>query len=277
MDPRRFDELCVWLKSLFKVLPLNEAVARLKAGTLPARAAAITFDDGYADNYRVALPILQRHGLSATFFIATGFLDGGRMWNDTIIETVRASATPTLDLSSLGLGLHGLASIDEKRAAISSLIKQIKYQPDSDRITITNRIARLANVSPPDNLMMTSAEVRAMRRAGMQIGAHTVSHPILAKLPDDQAISEIETSKRFLEELLNEKVGLFAYPNGKLDQDYTARTVEIVGSLGFEAAFSTNWGVSGYTDDLLQVRRFTPWDTSRLRFGLRMFSNLQVP
>ena len=95
MHARRFDVLCGWLTSWFKVLPLDEAVARLKAGTLPARAVCITFDDGYADNHHVALPILRRHGLVATFFIATGFLDGGRMWNDTVIEAIRACKMPS--------------------------------------------------------------------------------------------------------------------------------------------------------------------------------------
>jgi hypothetical protein len=84
-----FDAQLGLLKSLFNVLPLPEAVARLKAGTLPARAASITFDDGYADNFTRALPILQKHGLHATFFIATAYLDGGRMFNDTVIESIR--------------------------------------------------------------------------------------------------------------------------------------------------------------------------------------------
>jgi len=89
VDAQRFDALLGWVKDWFSVLPLEEAVERLQRNRLPERAAAITFDDGYADNYAVALPILQRQGLSAMFFIATGFLNGGRMFNDTAIETVR--------------------------------------------------------------------------------------------------------------------------------------------------------------------------------------------
>ncbi|MCU0943281.1 MAG: polysaccharide deacetylase family protein, partial [Hydrogenophaga sp.] len=86
-DVRRFDEVCRWLARWFRVMPLDEAVRALKRGNLPARAAAITFDDGYADNHDQALPVLRAHGLPATFFVATGFLDGGRMWNDTLIES----------------------------------------------------------------------------------------------------------------------------------------------------------------------------------------------
>ena len=271
---QRFDEVCGWLKSWFNVLPLDLAVAHMKAGTLPARTACITFDDGYADNFHVAMPILQGHGLSATFFIATGFLDGGRMWNDTIIETIRGSTAPALDFSVQGLGQYPIASIAEKQAAISALIDQIKYRPVEERIAITEQLAQLAGVKPPQDLMVTSQEVKAMRQAGMQIGAHTVSHPILARLTDEQARQEIGASKVYLEQLLGEPVGLFAYPNGKPGEDYSPQTVEVVRSLGFDAAVSTQWGASRMGSDLLQIKRFTPWDQTRLKFGVRMVANL---
>ena len=274
MHAARFDELCGWLAGWFNVLPLEQAVQRLQAGTLPARAACITFDDGYADNLHVAMPILQRHGLAATFFISTGFLDGGRMWNDTIIETVRACRAQVLDLSALGLGSHALVTVAKQQAAVAALIGHIKYRSVADRITLTEEIARLANVQLPRNLMMTSAEVKAIRQAGMQIGAHTVSHPILAKLTDAQARAEIGDSKRFLEELLGERITVFAYPNGKPGEDYSPQSVEVVRSLGFVGAVSTQWGASRMGDDPLQIKRFTPWDKTRLRFGMRLLRNL---
>jgi len=276
-----FYEVCGWLASWFNVLPLDRAVAQLKTGTLPARAACITFDDGYADNYQVALPILQHHGLTSTFFIATGFLDGGRMWNDTIIETVRGckdlSVIESEARQSMTSGLHGLPRFarNDKIAAIAALINQIKYLPSSERIAITEELAQMAKVQLPNDLMMTSDQVKAMRRAGMQIGAHTVSHPILARLTDQQARKEIIESKIFLEQLLGEPVGLFAYPNGKPGEDYTPQSAELVRSLGFDAAVSTQWGASGMSDDLFQIRRFTPWDSSRVRFGVRMLRNLR--
>jgi peptidoglycan/xylan/chitin deacetylase (PgdA/CDA1 family) len=275
MHARRFDALCGWLASWFNVLALDDAMARLSADTLPARAACITFDDGYADNHHVALPILQRHGLVATFFIATGFLDGGRMWNDTIIESIRRAKRPTLDLSSMGLGHHAIGSIDEKKAAIAELIAQIKYRPFDERVTVTEQIAQLARVSLPQNLMMTSQEVKALRQSGMQIGAHTISHPILARLTHEQAHLEVQSSKTFLEQLLGERVGLFAYPNGKPGEDYSPQSVEIVRGLGFDAAVSTTWGYSGAGDDMFQIRRFTPWDKTKLKFGVRLLMNLR--
>lgn len=197
MDAQRFDAVCAWIKTWFNVLPLDQAVTHLKTGTLPARAACITFDDGYADNLHVAVPILQRYGLTATFFIATGFLDGGRMWNDTIIETVRACD----DLSTLLAGLPiaaagGSPTVADRRAAITALVNQIKYLPVAQRVAVTEQLAQSVHAHLPHDLMMTSSEVKAMRKTGMSIGAHTVSHPILARLTDDAARQEIGDSRR---------------------------------------------------------------------------------
>lgn len=275
MHAQRFDAVCSWLKSWFNVLPLDEAAIQLKAGTLPARAACITFDDGYADNHDVALPVLRRHGLPATFFIATGFLDGGRMWNDSIIEGVRHCRSTLLDLFPLGLGCHALGSDDQRRDAIASLIEKIKYRPVQERVELTERILGIAEVSASKSLMMTSEQVKVMRRAGMQIGAHTVSHPILARLTDEQALVEIQGSKRQLEQLLGERIGLFAYPNGRPGEDFVPRTVELVRSANFDAAVSTQSGASRVGDDSFQIRRFTPWDQDHVRFGARMLVNLR--
>ena len=277
VDAHRFDTLCGWLARWLHVLPLDEAVARLKAGTLPARAACITFDDGYADNYHVALPILQRHRLTSTFFIATGFLDAGRMWNDTVIESVRQTRLPELALDDvLGRAFASvpLGSIAGKQAAIQAIIGQLKYLPVAERAALTTRIAAKAQVVPPTDLMMTSAEVKALRQAGMQIGAHTVSHPILAKLDRAGAHREIAESKQVLEKLLGERVGLFAYPNGKPGVDYNTESVEVVRELGFDAAVSTRWAASGPATDVFQIPRFTPWDKNRWQFGARLARNL---
>jgi len=275
MHAERFDAVCGWLARWFQVLPLDEAVRRLQDRSLPARAACITFDDGYADNHSVALPILQRHGLTSTFFIATGFLDGGRMWNDSIIESIRGCRSEALDLESLGLGRHALSSVGQRRVAIESLIGQIKYRPVDERIRLGAELAARAGVQLPDDLMMNSGDVQAMHRAGMQIGAHSVSHPILARLPDDAARREITQSKRFLENLLDTRIGLFAYPNGKPGEDYSPRTVELVREAGFDAAVSTAIGTSRSGDDMFQLRRFTPWDAASWKFGARLLWNLQ--
>src|SRR5258708_14127726 len=180
LDAARFEAQMRWIKSWFNVLPLTEAVAHLCAGSLPARAAAITFDDGYADKYSVALPILRRAGLCATFFIATGFLDGGRMWNDTVIDVMRQAEGPDLDLAQLKLGRYRVETIEDRRRSLGELLGKLKYLEPGQRSELVAKLADAAGSQPPRDLMMTSDQLRALAVAGMAIGAHTISHPILS-------------------------------------------------------------------------------------------------
>lgn len=269
-----FEKRMRWVRQHFNVIPLDEAVERLESGTLPARSLAITFDDGYADNERIAAPILRRLGLPATFFIATGYLDGGRMFNDSIIAAVRDCRHGNLDLTELGLGLHLLDSLDQRRRAVSMLLTQIKGLDPARRAEIAQSVCRQAQVTAPDDLMMTSSQVSELARHGFEIGGHTVNHPILARLNAAAARAEIEQGRRRLQEITQRPVRLFAYPNGRPDDDYTIHTTELVRQLGFAAAFTTVQGVAGRNADLFQLPRFTPWDKGDLKFGLRMARNL---
>lgn len=272
-----FDAICQWLKAWFTVLPLSEAVRRLGDGTLPARALAITFDDGYADNHDVALPVLQRHGMSAAFFVATGFLDGGRMWNDSVIEAVRGGPAEGIDLHgtpAAAIGTLACGSLEQRRASLERAIGATKYLEPLERDQWVRAIVQRSGAQLPGNLMMSSAQVRALHRAGMEIGGHTVSHPILARLAPEAMRDEIDRGRRRLEEIIDARVGLFAYPNGRPGTDYGPEAVRLVRELGFDAAVSTAWGVSHRATDRFQLRRFTPWDRTRLRFGLRLLRNL---
>lgn len=276
-DIRRFEEVMRWIKNWFNVLPLIEAVARLKRGLLPMRAAAITFDDGYADNLTYAAPILQKHNLHATFFIATGFLNGERMWNDTIIESIRGSTVPVIDCTFLGQSLIPIETVFHKRAALERLIPAIKHLPGGRRTDAVARIAESCQAMLPNDLMLTCDQVYTLHHIGMGIGAHTVNHPILTKMNDSAAKREIGDSRDFLEGLLGERISLFAYPNGRLGGDYTQIHAEIVQSLGFDAAVTTNWGASNMASDPYQLPRFTPWDRNAWRYGLRLLMNLRQP
>lgn len=277
MHAARFDEVCRWLRTWFNVLPLDEACRRLREGSLPARSLAITFDDGYADNLEVAVPILRRHGLHATFFIATGFLDGGRMWNDTLIESVRRTRLEALDLADLGvegLGRLPVGTLQERRAAVPQLIRACRYLEPARRDQAVAGVARASGAALPGDLMMTSDQVRAMSASGMGLGGHTVNHPILARLAAPEARREIVDGKRRLESLVQSPVHLFAYPNGRPREDWGAEHAAIVRDAGFEAAVTTAWGVADRGTDRFQLPRFTPWDTRRLAFGVRMARNI---
>jgi peptidoglycan/xylan/chitin deacetylase (PgdA/CDA1 family) len=269
-----FEHRMRWVKANFDVLPLGEAVRALREDRLPKRALSITFDDGYADNYRVALPILVHLRLAATFFVATGFLDGGCMFNDVVIEALRVARGPDLDLDDLGLGGHPLGSDEQRTRAIDRILVRLKYFEPERRGRVALEIARRAGSPTPTDLMMTSDEVRALHAAGMEIGAHTVTHPILAEIPLGRARHEMEASRARLEQITGAPVRLFAYPNGSPRRDYHAEHAAFARELGFAAAVSTAWGAARAGDDLYQIPRFTPWDRADWRFGLRMAHNL---
>lgn len=276
-DAERFRWQMRVLARHFNPLPLDEAVTRLRSGTLPSRAVCVTFDDGYADNASVALPILRETGVPATFFIATGYLDGGRMFNDTVIETVRRLPDGPQTLGGFVDEPVKLESAADRQALIQQLVRGIKYLPPQERERRAAALAEAAGVELPDDLMMRSRDVKALAAAGMTVGAHTVSHPILASLDAAQAREEIAESRRRLESLLGRAVTLFAYPNGRPDTDYRAEHAVQVQELGFEAAVSTAPGAATMGDDPYQLPRFTPWDRTPFRYALRLTRNLMSP
>jgi peptidoglycan/xylan/chitin deacetylase (PgdA/CDA1 family) len=271
-----FDRQMSSLKAVFNVLPLSEAITRLKEGTLPARAACITFDDGYADNATIALPILQRHGLTATFFIATAYLNGGRMFNDTVIEAIRRTRHDTLNLTELGLGQYVTASHETKAHAINQILPIVKHLPLEEREAKVAKLCELAACGPlPDNLMMTTNQLRNLYTAGLEIGCHTAHHPILAKLKEVEVRKEIAEGKEFLEATTGERIRLFAYPNGKPGIDYLPEQASIVRDMGFDAAVSTHWGAASRNSDIYQLPRFTPWSPKPSRFIPMLLQNLR--
>jgi len=273
-----FDRQMAQVKSVFNVLPLPEAVARLKSGTLPARAACITFDDGYADNLTLATPILQKHGLKATFFIATAYLNGGRMFNDTVIEAIRRADSDHIDLRKLDLGEHDVSTPQAKAKAIGQILPIVKYLPLGKRENIVAELAqRVTHQALPDDLMMTTDQLKALHAAGMEIGGHTNRHPIIARLDDVATRDEIAAGKEWLEASLGSKLRVFAYPNGRPVSDYRPEQARIVESLGFEGAVSTQYGVSTRTTDPWQLRRFTPGWGGPNRFVPMLINNLREP
>jgi peptidoglycan/xylan/chitin deacetylase (PgdA/CDA1 family) len=262
------------LSRYFNVLPMPEAIQRLKEKNLPSKAACITFDDGYADNVENALPILQKFGVPATFFVAAGFIDNGVMWNDKIIELIRHAPGDHLDLNAVDLGKYEINSLKQRRETLFALINKIKYLPLDERHALIERLYQLIPVALPDNIMMTTDQLKQLHRAGMEIGGHTLSHPILARIEYKTAYDEIAKGKSKLENIIQAPVRFFAYPNGKPGQDYLPEHVTLLKKIGFEAAFVTASGAANYKSDIYQLPRFTPCNTDRTRFILRMTHNM---
>jgi peptidoglycan/xylan/chitin deacetylase (PgdA/CDA1 family) len=270
VDSKRFNWQMKTLSRQFNVLPLTEAARRLASGKLPSRSVCITFDDGYADNFEVAMPILKKWKLPATFFVSTGFLDGGRMWNDTVIESVRGAKGSELDLTQLNLGKYDIGNNNTRMKSISAVLNQLKYLPLSERLNMVEKIAETIGTELPDNLMMTATQVAQLSQYGMEIGSHTVNHPILNSIPLEQAQKEIMQGKVELEDIISDKVVSFAYPNGRPGQDYNSSHVDAVRKAGFLVSVSTAWGVAKTGVDPLQLPRIGSWESTPNRFSLRL-------
>lgn len=273
-DPARFDQIMRFISRNFAVLPLPEAVDRLKAGTLPRRACCITFDDGYADNLSIALPILEKYRLPATVFVATGYLDGGRMFNDAVIDAIALAKMDALDLRALDLGLYPLGTDSERLAAVSAILNRIKFSPPELRDQQVAGIVEAAACGPlPTDIMLTSRQVKELAERGVEIGGHTVAHTILTTLDDERALEEIATGKRQLEAIIGKPVTSFAYPNGKPGRDYAKQHVPMVKAAGFERAVSTAPGVGVQGGDIYQLPRFAPWGATQIRKSVQLLKN----
>ncbi|MBL4588531.1 MAG: polysaccharide deacetylase family protein [Alphaproteobacteria bacterium] len=272
---KEFDDKMALIARYFNPLSLNDAVTKLKQGTLPQRAICVTFDDGYRDNADIAYPILKKHNIPATFYVATGFLDGGRMWNDTVIEAIRIYPKQSINLTEIDLGDYELNSDSQREVAAQKIIKQIKHLPQHERTEKVDAIASMVSKLPND-LMMDSTQIQTLSQQGVHIGGHTVTHPILSALTSEQAEQEISAGKAALENIIQQPVTEFAYPNGKPGQDYLPEHVDIVKKLGFKTAVSTQWGVSNRRSDLYQLNRFTPWDKTDGKFLSRLVLNFKI-
>ncbi|MGH8178391.1 MAG: polysaccharide deacetylase family protein [Steroidobacter sp.] len=268
-DARTFAAQMDILRSTFNVIPLTEAIERMRKASLPKRAACITFDDGYVNNLEVAAPILAERKLPATVFVATQFMSGGRMWNDTVIEIARR-AQGELDLTRFGLGRYVMGDTAARRDAFRAILDAVKYLEPTERARRVNAIAEHSGADLPNDLMMSAQMIRRLHAQGVEIGAHTESHPILAKTSEEQARSEIAGSKATLEDVIGAPVTMFAYPNGRPHTDYAERDVALVKACGFRGAVSTAWGCARHDSDLFQIPRVAPWDRTPARFAARL-------
>jgi len=260
------------LARCFNPLGLAEALTLMQQNKLPKRAVCVTFDDGYADNLQVALPVLQRWRIPATVFVSSGYIDGSSMWNDRIIESVRQwveKGNARLDLSALALGVHNCANTYDCLGTIERLLEKIKYCSTDKRQSLVEEIEKKVGASS-EPLMMSRKELQELFFSGVSIGAHTHNHPILSGLSEADSQWEISTSKALLESWLQAPVDYFAYPNGRFDRDYGLLQQEQVKLLGFKAALSTNPGAASERSNIWQLPRFTPWDKQSWRYMLRL-------
>jgi len=272
IDRQRFQQHLRWVAEVYNVIPLSEAVQRLKDNTLKKGCACITFDDGYMNNSTVAVDMLKEFNFHATFFCTSAYLDGGMMWNDKVIEAIRAWPTAKLDIKPLEITSLSVTSTEEKISTIHTILNKLKYFDFQKRKNITDALLQ-QSCANPEQQMMSAKEILWIKHQGMAIGGHTHDHPILLKLDAVKAQQQIVDNKKILEDIIDEPLNLFAYPNGKPGVDYNRDHIQMIKNAGYQAAMTTSHGAAHYSSDLFQLPRFTPWDKSAFRFLSRMALN----
>ncbi|HKV45917.1 MAG TPA: polysaccharide deacetylase family protein [bacterium] len=199
--PTLFSQHLSWLKQHCSVVQFQRAARATEQPHGSQPVVAITFDDGFADNYEYAFPLLQEHGVPATFFLTVGLLEK----NPVVLE----------------------------------------------------RLRRLWRAPAEEIRPLDWSAVREMCRAGMAVGAHTYSHPNLARLDRHTAELEVRRPKEIIEDRLGEPVRLMAYPFGKPRCDFTSETVDVVSSVGYEYAAAVMWRGIRASDSHFRIPRFT--------------------
>lgn len=234
-----------FLKKRFRVVSLGEAVAQLSAcKTLDEDLAVITFDDGFRDNYELAWPVLRDEGTPATIFVTTGFVDGQELWFDQARRSLGALERSRGHVSTeLARELeHALGGWPQP--SVDASMERLKRTTPATRAELVRTLADAADPAEGPAHALTWDQVREMvASSDIEIGAHTVSHPILGQLGPQEQRDEVEGSRSRLEEETGVAPTLFAYPNGGAD-DFDQTTVERVHEAGFEAACSTIRGTN---------------------------------
>jgi peptidoglycan/xylan/chitin deacetylase (PgdA/CDA1 family) len=266
LTTEQFEQQLIWIKRYFTVLTLAEAGALSEQGVLPTNAAVITIDDGYHDCFDCIYPLLVKHGLRASFFVTTAGLTAGQLWEESIAQAI-IEAPLNLNELQFRTVSYPLNTYQQRLVCAQQIIEILKYSPLIEREKELQRLWRLAGTPPAAQQFLTEVQIREMAGKGMEFGAHTVNHPILALEQDNVALAEIVQSKQQLEAILQKQVVSFAYPNGQYGRDFSERHQAMVASAGFKYAVSTNAGSnSDLQQQALCLRRICPWPTSEGRF-----------
>lgn len=192
------------------------------------------------------------------------------MWNDQVIEAVRGFTGAELNLADIGLGVRALGGGAERYDALMALLRDVKYLEPAARNEAVAIISERCGYRAEEGPMLTEKEIRTLHRRGICLGAHTVNHPILSRTDTETARQEIEGSKSALERIIDAPVTLFAYPNGKPGEDYTARDVALTEAAGFDFAFSTHGGLATGDAPRFELPRFGLWSQHPLRYGVQI-------
>jgi peptidoglycan/xylan/chitin deacetylase (PgdA/CDA1 family) len=265
-----FEAEMKFLRKNYQVVSLTELLQRLE-GKASEPVLAITFDDGYRDNYRYAFPILKRYGLPATIFLTTGSMDSGEpLWFEQLALAVMKTSREFVDLDTAGrIWLRTPAERLKGNAQIFSVLRGLV---DSGRrqllATVLGQLA-VTDYAERRRKMLTWDEARLMSTQGITFGGHTVNHPFLSRLPSDGFRWEVSECKRRVEDELQLPADYFAYPNGKVE-DFGFSNKALIREAGYRAAVTTIWGVNNSSTDRFELRRGGPWEENPAMFAYKL-------
>jgi peptidoglycan/xylan/chitin deacetylase (PgdA/CDA1 family) len=255
MSARDFRAQIDYLTSRYEIVPLSFIADRIAD---KRRLAAITIDDGYSDAYEIAFPILREYRVPATLFAATDFIDRKIwMWTDKLRYLTSRAQNELLETTignrALCLRLNGGGSRERAAEHINNALKSIS---EDDKNRVIDQIAESLGVEipdlPPDDLgPITWEQAREMDAAGIEIGSHTVTHPILTNVSRAQLRSELVQSRERIESILKRKVDLFCYPNG----DYNSALALEVERAGYRCAVTVEHGLNDRHSSPFALRR----------------------
>ncbi|HKF04028.1 MAG TPA: GNAT family N-acetyltransferase [Candidatus Sulfotelmatobacter sp.] len=269
----RFRAQMEYLIKHFHVVTLDELVG----GEMPCNdetcSVAITFDDGYRDNFVHAFPILKELGIPATIFLTTGYIETGRLpWYDQVRLSFKLTSKQQFSFSAVGDLRADLSSNAARLKAMRQTLSWLRMTTDTNRLCLLPELFKNLRVSGELNLpgtMLEWDEIRKMNRENISFGAHTITHPVLGGLSVRRLEEEILGSKKEVEDRLQASVRHFAYPFGKhVDFDGDAKT--IVRAAGFLTAVTTISGVNRPGQDPLELKRVSLDEPDRGLFGLKL-------
>jgi len=264
-----FERQVKWLRKHFEVLSESEVLDVVRGGgSFRNRFAAITFDDGYRDNYDLALPVLTAHRTPAIFFVCPALIEERQLgWWDIIAYLVKASPRTVIDLHGETIPLGG-----QKLAAIGTLHTWMKLRPSGETGGLMEELSEVCSVPLPalalrDGQLMTWDQIRDAANRGVAIGSHTHTHRVLAGLTEEDQRWELLQSKAALEVRLERPVRTLAYPVGGY-RNFTAVTMRLARDCGYDGAFSFHTGINLPGDgNPYNLRRIAPGDTLDAMFA----------